>query len=289
MLNIINYMNYIIIDVSYWIFYRYFALIQYFKHSNYIENLDINTLYENPIFVEKFDEMIKNTIKNVKKKLKITKQNSIVIAACDCPRQHIWRNDFYKHYKETRIKNNKFVGIDFFKHVYNSDLLNNADIDYIFKYNRLEGDDIIAILKNYIRETRNDNIYIIANDYDYLQLIDENTHVINLQNKNLLYTKNIFTDGNKNLFFKIVQGDKSDNINPLIKRCTKETIEYYYENPEIFENVLKENNLFEQYQLNKKLISFFEIPDQLKNEFIKHIEPQLNLIVSKTDNDYLKK
>jgi len=282
-------MNYIIIDVSYWIFYRYFALIQYFKHSKSIEHLDIDTLYDNPVFVQKFDEMIKNTIKNVKKKLKITKQNSLVIAACDCPRLNIWRNEFYNHYKETRIKNNKFVGIEFFKHVYNSNLLNNADIDYIFKYDKLEGDDIIAILKNYIRKTRNDDIYIIANDYDYLQLIDEHTHVINLQNKNLLHNKNMFPDGNKNLFFKIVQGDKSDNINPLLKKCTKETIEYYYENPDIFENILKEKNLIEQYELNKKLISFFEIPLELKNEFIKHIEPQLKVIISKSDADYLKK
>ena len=60
-------MNYIIIDVSYWIFYRYYALIQYFKHSKVIENLDVDTLYENKIFVEKFDEMIRNTIKTMKK------------------------------------------------------------------------------------------------------------------------------------------------------------------------------------------------------------------------------
>lgn len=282
-------MNYIIIDVSYWIFYRYFALIQYFKHSKYIENLDIEKLYENPVFVQKFDEMIQNTIKNVKKKLKITKQNSIVIAACDCPRQHIWRNDFYKHYKETRIKNNKFVGIDFFKHVYNSDLLNNSDIDYVFKYKRLEGDDIIAILKNYIRKTRNDNIYIIANDYDYLQLIDENTHVINLQNKNLLHNKNIFTDGNKNLFFKIVQGDKSDNINPLMKKCSKETIEYYYENQNEFEIMLKDKNLLENYKLNKTLISFMEIPDELKNSFIKDNQENLDKIIYLNDSDFNKK
>ena len=282
-------MNYIIIDVSYWIFYRYFALIQYFKHSKSIENLNLETLYENSVFVQKFDEMIKNTIKNVKKKLKITKQNSLVIAACDCPRLNIWRNEFYNHYKETRIKNNKFVGIEFFKHVYNSNLLNDADIDYIFKYDKLEGDDIIAILKNYIRKTRNDDIYIIANDYDYLQLIDEHTHVINLQNKNLLHNKNMFPDGNKNLFFKIVQGDKSDNITPLLKKCTKETIEYYYENPDIFENILKEKNLIQQYELNKKLISFSEIPVELKNDFIKHIEPQLKVIIYKTDADYLKK
>ena len=273
-------MNYIIIDVSYWIFYRYFALIQYFKHSKYIENLNLETLYENKIFVEKFDEMIKNTIKNMKKKLKIIKQNSVVIAACDCPRQNIWRNDFYNSYKETRAKHNKFVGVEFFKHVYNSDLLNNADIDYLFKYDRLEGDDIIAILKNYIRETRNDNIYIIANDYDYLQLIDENTQIVNLQNKNLLSNINMYDDGYKNLFFKIVQGDKSDNINPLIKNCNKKTIEYYYENPDIFQNILKENNLQEKYELNKKLISFSEIPVELKNNFIKENQDSLNKIIN---------
>lgn len=273
-------MNYIIIDVSYWIFYRYFALIQYFKHSKYIENLNLETLYENKIFVEKFDEMIKNTIKNMKKKLKIIKQNSVVIAACDCPRQNIWRNDFYDSYKETRTKHNKFVGVEFFKHVYNTDLLNNADIDYLFKYDRLEGDDIIAILKNYIRETRNDNIYIIANDYDYLQLIDENTQIVNLQNKNLLSNINMYDDGYKNLFFKIVQGDKSDNINPLIKNCNKKTIEYYYENPDIFQDILKENNLLEKYELNKKLISFSEIPVELKNNFIKENQDSLNKIIN---------
>ena len=233
--------------------------------------------------------MIRNTIKTMKKKLKITKQNSIVIAACDCPRQNIWRNDFYNSYKETRIKNNKFVGIEFFKHVYNSDLLKNADVDFIFKYDRLEGDDIIAILKNYIRETRNDNIYIIANDYDYLQLIDKNTHIINLQNKNLLFNKNMFEDGYKNFFFKIIQGDKSDNINPLIKNCNKKTIEYYYENPDIFDNVLKENNLFEKYDLNKKLISFFEIPDELKNNFIKENLENLNKIICFNDDHFDKK
>jgi len=282
-------MNYIIIDVSYWIFYRYYALIQYFKHSKIIENLDVDTLYENKIFVEKFDEMIRNTIKTMKKKLKITKQNNLVIAVFDCPRQNIWRNDLYKHYKETRIKNNKFVGIEFFKHVYNSNILNEADIDYIFKYDRLEGDDIIAILKNYIRETTNENIYIIANDYDYLQLIDENTHVINLQNKNLLNNKNMYNDGNKNLFFKIIQGDKSDNINPLIKKCSKETIEYYYENQNEFEIMLKDKNLLENYKLNKTLISFMEIPDKLKNSFIKDNEENLNKIIYLNDSDFNKK
>ena len=39
----------------------------------------------------------------------------------------------------------------------------------------------------------------------------------------------------------------------------------------------------------KKLISFSEIPIELKNDFIKHIEPQLKVIISKTDADYLKK
>ena len=145
------------------------------------------------------------------------------------------------------------------------------------------------LLKNYIRETRNDNIYIVANDYDYSQLIDKNTHIINLQNKNLLFNKNMFEDGYKNLFFKIIQGDKSDNINPLIKNCNKKTIEYYYENPDIFDNVLKENNLFEKYDLNKKLISFFEIPDELKNNFIKENLENLNKIICFNDDHFDKK
>ena len=99
----------------------------------------------------------------------------------------------------------------------------------------------------------------------------------------------MYNDGNKNLFFKIVQGDKSDNINPLMKKCSKETIEYYYENQNEFEIMLKDNNLLENYKLNKTLISFTEIPDKLKNSFIKDNQENLDKIIYLNDSDFNKK
>ena len=41
------------------------------------------------------------------------------------------------------------------------------------------------------------------------------------------------------LFYKIVLGDKSDNILPIFKKCGPKTCEKYYENQELFLEALK--------------------------------------------------
>ena len=134
----------------------------------------------------------------------------------------------------------------------------------------MEADDIIAITKKFIRQKYPQAIiYIIANDHDYLQLLDEYTEIINFQNKNLRESKKVFTQANKNLFYKIVLGDKSDNILPIFKKCGPKTCEKYYLNNELFLNALqKEEGAREKYQLNKKLIDFNEIPENLVKGFL---------------------
>jgi len=64
-------------------------------------------------------------------------------------------------------------------------------------------------------------------------------------------------------------GDKSDNILPIFKKCGPKTCEKYYLNKELFLNtLLKEEGAREKYQLNKKLIDFNEIPENLVKEFL---------------------
>jgi 5'-3' exonuclease len=80
--------------------------------------------------------------------------------------------------------------------------------------------------------------------------------------------KKVFPEPEKNLFYKIVLGDKSDNINPVFKKCGPKTCEKYYANKEAFnEALLKEAGAREKYELNRKLVSFTEIPHDLITNF----------------------
>ena len=269
-------MNYLLLDTSYIIFYRYFALMQWWKLANKDVELSENP-FENNEFVEKFTKLFLQQITTIKKKLKIHKEECIVIAARDCHRKDIWRNEIFPQYKETRYKDDVFMGGQFFKLVYSNDFLLKAGADYIFKCDKLEGDDIVGITKNVIRKKYPEaSIYIITNDHDYLQLMDENTKIFNLQFKNLIENKKVFPEADKNLFYKIVLGDKSDCIPPILKGCGPKTTEKYYLNRDLFENELKKQNAYDKYILNKTLVSFSEIPDELVNSFMETYKTELS-------------
>ena len=260
---------FILVDTSYWIFYRYFAIIQWWGHTN--PETPLTNPYENEEFVEKFIKTFSSALDGFKKKQKIHKKPTTIIAARDCPRSSIWRNTLYSDYKGTREKGEEFGGAPFFKHVYQdaNKLLYEAGVNSILQFPNLEADDIIALTKNYIRNKYDDaQIYIIANDHDYLQLLDEHTEIVNFQNKFLKEGTKVFSDPQKNLFYKIVLGDKSDNINPIFKKCGPKTCEAYYENNELFLEALKKENAYEKYELNKKLVDFKELPGELVAKFL---------------------
>ena len=261
---------FVLVDTSYWIFYRYFAIIQWWGHSN--PEKPLTNPYENEEFVEKFMKTFSESLIGFKKKQKIHKKKVTIIAVRDCPRKSIWRNALFSEYKGSRTKDDEFMGGPFFKHIYqdNNKLLYEAGADAILQFPNLEADDIIALTKNHIRQKYADaKIYIIANDHDYLQLLDDNTEIVNFQNKFLKEAKKVFSEPQKNLFYKIVLGDKSDNIMPIFKKCGPKTCEKYYENNELFLEALQKENAYEKYELNKKLVDFRELPSELVCSFIK--------------------
>ena len=270
--------TFILVDTSYWIFYRYYAILQWWKHFKIEQPLPENHI-ENEEFVEKFTKTFLESLELFKKKQKLHKQrnksaiNTTIIAVRDCPRKDIWRNKLYEHYKGTRPQDNCFNGAPFFKYIYqnNNQKLYEAGANHILQFPNLEADDIIAIVKQELRVKYPDSkIYIIANDHDYLQLLDDQTEIINFQYKFLKEAKKVFDEPAKNLFYKIVLGDKSDNIMPVFKKCGPKTCEKYYANKDAFnEALLKEVGAQEKYELNKKLVSFEEIPHDLITSFKK--------------------
>ena len=270
-------MNYILIDTSYLVFYRFYALIQWWKMAN--ADIELGIPEENKDFCDKFEKSIIDSVKTIRKLLKLhetkyKKPEVKVIAAYDCPRTKIWRNSLYSQYKGTRDREDKYkytIG-KFFKIVYRKELMKMAGCDYIIEEDDLEADDVIAITKKYLRNKYNElEINIITNDMDYLQLWDEHCHLVNLKGHYLIDKPNSYREAYKNLFIKMIIGDKSDNISPVFKRCSVREAEELYDNQDILDKKLQDEDAYEKILINKTLIDFDEIP----TEYIERVNKQL--------------
>ena len=90
-------MNFILIDGSYYIFYRYYELELWWKHAKKNENQEDILPSESPEFIEKYQKTFASNISDMEKKLGIHKATTpaIKIVGQDCPRQQIWRNKLY--------------------------------------------------------------------------------------------------------------------------------------------------------------------------------------------------
>lgn len=272
----------VLIDGSYFIFYRVYSLINWWKKArpeSSVENLD-----QNEEFLDKFKEIVVKKIKEIPKKLKL--KNCTLWFAKDCPRKSIWRNkyfdlksqqiqmipefnelkeqpnsnsnDFYKAGRKQTINISPF-----FKIAYSENLLQQAGIKKILYHPNLEADDCVALTtKHFNKET-----IIIANDHDYKQLLNDHCKLYNLQYKEI-------TSNNPplDLFLKIILGDKSDNIKGLFKRCGKKTGEKYFNDRELFNKKCKEEQQLIAFEINKILIDFNYIPSLLQKEFIEQLK-----------------
>ena len=259
------------IDMSYYIFYRFFALCTWWKRAYPDEPLDIKNILDNKIFIDKYHKLFIENIKKITKKYRI--QNANIIFAKDCRRYNIWRNKYYKDYKKSRDDKNKRFNKDIFIYTYEKIVpdLKKLNISIAINENA-EADDIIAILKTVIRDRMYIPIYIITNDHDYLQLFDDNTFIYNLKGLNLR-TK---SRGNPrlDLQFKIFRGDTSDNITPVVTKKIRDDklIDLIY-NEKLFNEFFKENQELKKiYDRNELLIDFNKIPKKIRDDVIKFLK-----------------
>lgn len=287
----------IFIDGSYFIFYRLFALINWWKLSHKDEPQD--NLHENEEFMLKFKELFIRNIIELPKKLKIgtplrMKRKSKKHEHCiykfyvgvDCPRSMIWRQKYIEGYKDGRTDYSDKMNNpgEFFKFVYQNNLFEMALDDNItmLRCDCLEADDCIALyvksLSNKFIETdtiSQNHIYIITADQDYMQLFntnieeDDHIHIYDLKYKSMR-KKMMFDCGEKDLLYKIIIGDKSDNITPIKKKCGKKTAEKMVNNPDLMREMMdKDIEMKSNYERNRKLIDFNQIPDELRIDFYK--------------------
>ena len=277
---------YILIDGSYFVFYRIFALVNWWKLSHK-EDSQVN-LHLNDEFIEKFKTTFVTKLNEIPKKLKLTKEQQkdvVYIIGKDCPRKNIWRHKLIDGYKGTRTnydaqENPTFHPKPFFQLVYDGELFHMCKYPFhIVEHDYLEADDCLALTTKQIVATETDDtIYIITSDTDYLQLIQPNVHLYNLKYKTVNTAKNSCGDSQLDLLCKIISGDKSDNIPPLLKKCGAKTLQKIIETPSLFfDKVEQDDTLREHYLRNKTLIDFNEIPQELVEQFTTYFM-RLNII-----------
>jgi len=268
--------TYIFIDGSYFCFYRYHSLLAWWKNA-FPEELDVlKDPYQNQVFVNKFTKIFVESVQKLPKNLQLPKNSKpTIIVGKDCKRADIWRTSLFPGYKGTRANGAEdgFMGGQFFKMVYDDELFLKGGVTKVLKHSHLEADDCIAIAaKHLLQSEPNCEIYIVTSDKDYLQLAEPRIHLYNLAFKKLTDQKSCTGDAACDLFCKIVTGDISDNIPSVFPKCGPKTAMKYYENRQLFEKKLSEDEKFQkQYELNRKIIDFNYIPQELVEEFKKTI------------------
>ena len=104
---------------------------------------------------------------------------------------------------------------------------------------------------------------------DYLQLVRPNISIFTLKKKNLQDSKTSFKDPEKDLFCKIVMGDKSDNIPGVFPKCGIKSAEKYYNDNNMFmQKVTNDEEAYKRFQINYKIIDFSNIPEELSSELM---------------------
>ena len=265
--------TFIFIDGSYFCFYRYHSLITWWKNAYPEQPEVLLDPYQNEKFVEKFKKTFVDNVFKIPLNLNIDKNvNPIIIVGKDCKRADIWRNELFPNYKGNRANGSEdgFMGGPFFKMAYEEQLFIQGGARSILKHPKLEADDCIAISVKYLLSTYPTcNIYIITSDKDYLQLAEERVHLYNLAFKKLTDQKSCTGNPSCDLFCKIVTGDISDNIPSVFPKCGPKTALKYFENRDLFEKKLQESEVYQtKYELNKKIIDFNCIPEELVKEFM---------------------
>jgi len=296
--------TFIFIDGSYFIFHRFYSIMNWWKISNANANANASNTEKNEktkqpfeitndfiekykkTFIEKVEEipnklhLLESNI-DVKSKKKIDSSNKDkpnIYVARDCRRENIWRNQFYDSYKSTRNNIDGDSISKLFAITYQEELFIKGGANMILQHTKLEADDCIAIsVKHLLKKHENCKIYIITSDKDYLQLVEPRVKIYNLAYKNIAEEKSSFGDAKKNLFCKIVMGDSSDNITSVFAKCGPKTAIKCFIDPEYFESKLKKEDAYKKYELNRLLVDFNSIPNDLESEYIEKYKIDLLL------------
>lgn len=214
----------ILVDTSYWLYYRYFALRAWYKKAfpdtNRGADFDMeHNWLEDGVFMAKFCKLFIDNIKILVRRYKSVMTN--VVFCIDCTYKDIWRNALTTEYKATRpesLRKKGFNAFNVFAYM-KKDYLPELQVQYgvkILYHPRCEADDVIGHFAPFLVARGVPMVYVVANDNDYLQICNSRIKMItgNLAAGGLQSDSSSISNfpGERYLIRKILLGDVSDNI-----------------------------------------------------------------------------
>ena len=280
----------IIVDASYYIFYRFFATHRWYSfqkkdsaeanaagaeanaaraeanaadaEAGSEENTGEAGITNDPAFVTAFIKHVTQDIKKWRKTYSVPKGN--IYFCFDCAKETIWRNVHHTNYKGGRVQSRVFdsnIFPVFFK--WFDAEKNDMGLDAIH-IEKLEADDLAYLTAKKISSMCPDmKITVITNDNDYLQMRTNKIQIINAQGVNL--EKRSIGTPQQDLLYKIILGDPSDNIKPICARLGESTAKKLAlcdEHDRWAWIVKKGADCVQAYQRNTQMISFDSIPQE---------------------------
>lgn len=226
--------NILLIDTSYMIFHKFFALRNWYYKAHPDKNIpDDYDWLSDEVFMTKYKKLFFENLVNLCKINNVQIGN--VVFAIDCKHTSIWRNKEMDQYKGTRKESHqksKFYSYKIFGIVID-DILPIIVEKYgciVLKHNNCEADDIVAncvfnlkgedhelnnleINNQHDNENINKKIFIVATDTDYIQICNDEVILIDMKSRQLNQKYLSTTHNNMNyLISKLLIGDISDNI-----------------------------------------------------------------------------
>lgn len=202
-----------------------------------------------------------------------------IVFAMDDKLTHSFRKNLYPEYKAQRSLVKRQYQVYPIKDYIVEVIFKELDVEqengyHLVKVEGAEGDDVIATTMLKLKENYVGSM-LIASDHDFLQI--EGLREFDLFGKEAKRDLGGEEVSAKDyLIGKILMGDRSDNIQQVFTRCGPKTALKWTKDKEALKKVLKEDHsLASRYLLNKKMIDFNNIPQDLSDKILKSVNESL--------------
>lgn len=261
----------ILIDASYYVFYRFFDTWKNLRHYSDAGALLPEKSHESPLFLKRMYHDMNADLCEMIRSWRTVASN--IIFCRDCSRATIWRNDHTTEYKTQRAMKSNF-NPNAFSIV--SQYCKDRRIQEMY-IDRMEADDLIALTKKHLQSIGFQSpIILITNDNDYLQLLDDQTHAYNMNLEHNNLRERSLGDPRLDLRVKVIMGDRSDNIPPIKPNIgPKKALKLALLSDAQFNAFLNKNQCKEAYDHNIQMMDLNAIRTDLKKAYNDTVEIRL--------------
>jgi len=238
-------------------------------------NLSSRVFFTGPVggYSEKpdYDMMGYIIVDSIYRSMLKTKSNEVIIALDST---NVWRKDIFPRYKESRKKQREKVKIDWSKFYGEQNKIFEDISRYlpfkVLQVDRTEADDVIGVI---VLNYKNKSFVIISTDEDYKQLLSKRTKLYQPIKKKWVECSN----PEKFIVMKCLDGQSKDGIFNVItpidwpaeKRkpsLGEEKVRRIIEGG--YEDWLVSEGAVDRFDLNRKLIDFNCVPENIKKNII---------------------